>query len=146
MGVAAPLFLAGLLAIALPVWLHRLQTKSSDRQPFSSAMLLESTEQRVHVQKKLKYLLLLAFRVLLLTLIALAFAQPFLPRDSAPVAVEGAGSDLVVVDLSASMGRSGVFEQALEAARLRTAHVRSRELCRFAARTGTPAPGQRLPG
>ena len=117
MGVAAPLFLAGLLAIALPVWLHRLQTKSSDRQPFSSAMLLESTEQRVHVQKKLKYLLLLAFRVLLLTLIALAFAQPFLPRDSAPVAVEGAGSDLVVVDLSASMGRSGVFEQALEAAR-----------------------------
>jgi len=116
-GLAAPLFLAGLLAVALPIWLHRLQTKSSNRQPFSSAMLLETTEQRVHVQKKLKYLLLLTFRIIVLVLVALAFAQPFLPRDAAPLAMEGAGSDLVVVDLSASMGRSGVFRQALDAVR-----------------------------
>lgn len=116
MGLAAPLFLAGLLAIALPIWLHRLQTKSSNRQPFSSAMLLETTEQRVHVQKKLKYLLLLAFRILLLALIALAFAQPFLPRESAPTVEVGVGSDIVVVDLSASMARTGAFDQALDAA------------------------------
>ncbi len=116
MGLAAPLFLAGLLAIALPIWLHRLQTKSSNRQPFSSAMLLETTEQRVHVQKKLKYLLLLAFRIALLALIALAFAQPFLPREAAPVAEEGVGSDIFIVDLSASMSRRGLFDQALEAA------------------------------
>ena len=40
MGLLAPLFLIGLLAIGLPLWLHRLQTQSSDRKPFSSAMLL----------------------------------------------------------------------------------------------------------
>ena len=56
MSFIAPLFLLGVLAVAVPFWLHRLQTQSSDRKPFSSAMLLETTEQQVHVQKKLKYL------------------------------------------------------------------------------------------
>lgn len=113
MSLLAPLFLLGALAIALPVWLHRLQTQSSNRQPFSSAMLLETTEQQVHVQKKLKYLLLLAFRIILLLLVALAFAKPFIDRPPEAVANDGAGSDLVVLDLSASMARSGVFDQAL---------------------------------
>ncbi len=72
MGFFAPLFLLGALAIALPIWLHRLQTQSSERQPFSSAMLLETTEERVHLQKKLKYLVLLALRIALLLMIALA--------------------------------------------------------------------------
>ncbi len=117
MGLLAPLFLLGALAVALPVWLHRLQTKSSNRQPFSSAMLLETTEQQVHVQKKLKYLLLLALRITLLLLLALAFAKPFLERAPAAVVDQSAGSRLIALDTSVSMGRSGVFEQAREQAR-----------------------------
>jgi len=112
MGLLAPWFLAGALAVALPVWLHRLQTQSAERQPFSSTMLLETTEQRVHVRRRLRYLLLLTLRILLLALIALAFAQPFLERR--PNAAGASGTWLVVVDTSASMGRSGVFQQALE--------------------------------
>jgi hypothetical protein len=42
MGLLAPLFLLGVFAVALPIWLHRLQAQSSDRKPFSSAMLLET--------------------------------------------------------------------------------------------------------
>jgi len=80
MGFLAPLFLLGVLAVALPIWLHRLQTQSSVRQPFSSAMLLETTNERVHLQRKLKYLLLLGLRIALLLLIALAFAKPYLAR------------------------------------------------------------------
>lgn len=113
MSLLAPLFLLGAAAIALPLWLHRLQTQSSNRQPFSSAMLLETTRQQVHVQKKLKYLLLLAFRVAIILLLALAFAKPFIEREAEAIADAGAGTDLVVVDLSASMRRSGVFAQAL---------------------------------
>jgi hypothetical protein len=116
-GLIAPLFLAGALVIALPFWLHRLQTKSSNRQPFSSAMLLETTEQQVHVRKKLKYLLLLALRALLLLLLVLAFAKPFIERSPDAVGETGAGSAIVILDTSASMGRSGVFDQALEQAR-----------------------------
>jgi hypothetical protein len=116
MGFLAPLFLLGALAIALPVWLHRLQTQSSDRQPFSSAMLLETTEERVHLQKKLKYLVLLALRIALLMLIAFAFAKPFLERPPTMLVAGAAGTHLIVVDTSVSMGRAGVFDQAIAVA------------------------------
>jgi len=117
MGFLAPLFLLGALTIALPIWLHRLQTQSSDRQPFSSAMLLETTEERVHLQKKLKYLVLLALRIALLLIIALAFAKPFLTRPPTPLAAAAAGTHLIMVDTSVSMSRAGVFDQALTVAR-----------------------------
>lgn len=117
MSFLAPLFLVGALAIAMPFWLHRLQTQSSDRKPFSSAMLLETTEQQVHVRKKLRYFVLLALRVALLALLALAFAKP-LWTD--PDTLPGPGPDgthLILVDTSASMSREGVFDAALDLAR-----------------------------
>ena len=117
MGFFAPIFLLGALAIALPIWLHRLQTQSSDRQPFSSAMLLETTEERVHLQKKLKYLVLLALRIALLLMIALAFAKPFLSRPPTLLLAGAAGTHLILVDTSVSMRRAGVFDQAIVVAR-----------------------------
>ena len=117
MGFIAPLFLLGVLAVAVPFWLHRLQIQSSNRKPFSSAMLLETTEQQVHVQKKLKYLALLALRAALLIFIALAFSKPLWLN---PAALPGPGPDgthLVLVDTSASMSRDGTFEQATSLAR-----------------------------
>ena len=116
MGFIAPLFLIGALAVALPIWLHRLQTQSSDRQPFSSAMLLETTEERVHLQKKLKYLVLLALRIALLLLIAFAFAKPFIERPPTLLTAGDAGTHLILVDTSVSMSRAGVFDQAQEVA------------------------------
>ena len=76
MALLAPLFLLGVLAIGLPVWLHRLQTQSPERRRFSSTMLLEQSQQQVHLKKKLRYLLLLALRIALLALLALTFAKP----------------------------------------------------------------------
>jgi len=116
MGFFAPIFLLGALAIALPIWLHRLQTQSSDRQPFSSAMLLETTEERVHLQKKLKYLVLLGLRIALLLMIALAFAKPFLSRPPTLLTAGAAGTHLILVDTSVSMDRAGVFDQAITVA------------------------------
>ncbi len=117
MGFIAPLFLLGALAIALPIWLHRLQTQSSERKAFSSAMLLETARQQVHVRRKLKYLLLLAARIALLVLIALAFAKPFIWVSPEAVIATAAGTRVVVVDTSVSMGREGVFAQAQAEAR-----------------------------
>lgn len=133
MGLVAPIFLLGALAVALPFWLHRLQTKSSNRQPFSSAMLLETTEQQVHVKKRLKYLLLLALRALLLVLLALAFAKPFMERPPDALLQSAAGSRLVVLDRSASMGSSGVFAQARDAARAAISEAPAGSTVRLAA-------------
>lgn len=117
MSFLAPLFLLGALAIALPFWLHRLQTQSSERKAFSSAMLLETAKQQVHVRRKLKYFILLALRVALLALLALAFAKPFFTVAPDNLMATAAGTRLVLVDTSASMGREGVFSQAQGEAR-----------------------------
>jgi hypothetical protein len=117
MSFLAPLFLLGIVAIALPFWLHRLQAQSSERHSFSSAMLLETAEQQVHVRRKLKYLVLLALRVVLLTLIALAFAKPILSSPPDILIPTASGSHLIVVDTSASMSRNGAFDQATALAR-----------------------------
>lgn len=117
MAFLAPLFLFGIAAVALPIWLHRLQAQSSVRQTFSSAMLLETADRQVHVQKKLKYFVLLALRIAFLLLLAFAFAKPYLAQPPA-IALENAqGTRIVVVDTSMSMSRAGVFSQALQTAR-----------------------------
>ena len=76
MSLFAPAFLLGLLAIGLPLWLHRLSSDNPNKQKFSSSMFLEPGEPRRVLAKKLQYLLLLALRVAVLVLLALAFAQP----------------------------------------------------------------------
>ena len=117
MGMLAPLYLLGALVVALPIWLHRLQTKSSEREQFSSAMLLEASERQIHVKKELRYRLLLALRVAFLLLLALAFAKPFWERPPLALTAENAGTQLLLVDLSMSMGQADVMEQARQAVR-----------------------------
>ena len=64
MTLLAPLFLLGLASIALPIWLHRMNTQSPKRERFSSAMLLEESTQQTYIRKQLQYILLLALRIL----------------------------------------------------------------------------------
>lgn len=117
MGLLAPLFLFGIAAIALPIWLHRLQSQSPERKPFSSTMLLEQSRQQVHLKKKLRYLLLLALRIAFLTLLALTFAKPVWERETAITMVPGSILHLIVVDTSFSMQNQGTFDQARVRAR-----------------------------
>lgn len=116
MSLFAPLFLGGLLAIGLPLWLHRLSSENPNRQPFSSLMFLEAGEPRRILAKNLQYLLLLALRIALLVLLALAFAQPAWWRS--PEAAGGAAArlHLIALDGSASMAYDGRFERARDEA------------------------------
>lgn len=99
----APLFLAGLAAVALPIWLHRLQTETPRRQAFSSAMLLLQAERRVHVEKRLRYWLLLALRILFLLLLAFAFAKPLWKQPPQVLNTAPAKLHVLLVDNSMSM-------------------------------------------
>jgi len=99
----APLFLIGLGAVALPIWLHRLQTETPKRLPFSSAMLLKPAERRVHVQKRLRYWLLLALRILLLCLLAFAFAKPVWIEPPKVLSAAQAKLHVLLMDSSMSM-------------------------------------------
>ena len=78
MSLLAPVFLAGLLAVVLPWWLHRLSRDNPPLQDFGSSMFLEAGETTSSKQRQLRYKKLFSLRFLLLALLALLFAEPAL--------------------------------------------------------------------
>lgn len=121
----SPLFLAGALAAAVPVFLHLLRREPEPRVKFAAVKMLkhapvESTERR-HIRE----LLLLALRVAALVLLALAFARPFLESGAA---LGSAGVTIVALDTSYSMSAPGAFEHAKQLARAAVDRVPSGDL------------------
>jgi hypothetical protein len=117
MSLLAPAFLLGLLAIGLPWWLHRLSSDNPNKQKFSSLMFLEPGEPRRVLAKKVQYLLLLALRIGVLVLLALAFTEPAIWRSpQAGGDADGARLHLIVLDGSASMGYGDRWDRARAAA------------------------------
>jgi hypothetical protein len=110
-GFLAPLFLGGLVAVGLPIWLHLLKQHKTTPLPFSSLMFFERRTQSSIKHRRLRYLLLFALRTALVALLALAFARPFV--NSATVASARGGKLLVMaVDNSFSMRQGDRLEQA----------------------------------
>ncbi|MGA0805604.1 MAG: BatA domain-containing protein [Pseudohongiellaceae bacterium] len=103
MGLLTPLFLLGLLTLALPWWLHRLETQVTEREKFATTRFLEASKKRIHVQRKLKYLLLMAIRMAFLALLALAFARPVLFDEPGLLVSEDTVHHVIVLDTSFSM-------------------------------------------
>jgi len=80
MGFFAPWFLVALAGIGLPIYIHLLRRQTTVPRPVSSLMFFEQGTQSSTRHRRLRYLLLFALRTLLVLLIALAFAKPFLRR------------------------------------------------------------------
>ncbi len=114
MGFLSPWFLGGLAAIGLPFWIHLLRQYRSTPHPFSSLMFFERRVQSSVKHKRLRYLALLSLRVMLLILMALAFANPFVARSSAVAG--GRRLQIVALDDSFSMRYGDHFEKAKQAA------------------------------
>jgi hypothetical protein len=114
MGVFAPWFLAGLLALGLPLYLHLLRRHRSTPQPFSSLRFFEPRTLRAVRHRRLRYLLLLALRLALLLLVVLAFARPYINRPVATAATEHL--QLLLIDRSFSMRAGSRLADAKRAA------------------------------
>src|ERR1035438_8767686 len=114
MGFFAPWFLAGLAALALPLYLHLLKRQTTKPKPVSSLMFYESRTQASTRHRRLRYFLLLSLRLLLLLLLILAFANPFINRNTASLA--SSRLVLLVVDNSFSMRAGTRLEDAKAAA------------------------------
>ena len=112
----APLFLAGLLAVGLPLWLHRFARDTRTKQPFASLMFLEQSQIQQSREHTLKYWLLLALRILLVLLLALAFAQPLLPWSAPPLEAKDRKLQVIVMDTSLSMQQGDHWQKAVEKA------------------------------
>src|SRR5579871_4712651 len=116
MGFFTPWFLAGALAVGLPVWLHLLKKHRSTPQPFSSLMFFEQHTQSSIKHRRLRYLILFTLRTLLLLLLAIAFAHPYLTQTVLPNQRSGEVT-VLAIDNSLSMRAGDLLTQAKQAAK-----------------------------
>src|SRR5262247_4096831 len=112
----APFFLLGLLAIGVPIWLHRVARANPQRHAFASLMFLEASETQRTAQRTLRYWLLLAMRILLLLALVFAFAGPLLSGRLAPPTVAATRLHAIVIDASLSMQYGDRWQRALDEA------------------------------
>ena len=123
MSFLAPLFLAGLAALAIPVVIHLINRERKEVVEFPSLMFLQRIPYRSVRRQKLRHVLLLVLRCLALAFVVSAFARPFLRREAAAAAGVGAREVVVLIDRSYSMGFADRAERARDAARRAIASV-----------------------
>lgn len=112
----APVFLAGLAALAVPILIHLSSRPRKRVVEFPSLMFLEQVEYQDASKRRLRDIVLFLLRSLALVLVAAAFARPFLDRPDAPAgAPEGGREVVVLLDRSGSMAAGDRMAQAREA-------------------------------
>jgi hypothetical protein len=117
MSFLAPLFLLGALAVTLPVVFHLIRRTARERTEFSSLMLLRPTLPRLTRRSQLEHLWLLLLRCVVLCLLALGFARPFLKHLPPDLPAAGpAKRVLLLVDTSASMRQGNLWAEACDKA------------------------------
>jgi hypothetical protein len=117
LGFLVPAFLAGLVALAVPLLLH-LRNKDRDRPlRFPSLMFLQKLPIRTEQRQRITDWPLLLLRAAALALLALAFARPVLTSGSRASADAQAGATVILLDRSQSMGYEGVWARAVDSAR-----------------------------
>ena len=107
-----PAFLAGALAIAIPIALHLLRRDVAPEVPFTAVRLLRRSPLEQTRRKRLRDLLLLMARVAALLLLAAAFARPYFAAAAGAPALR-----IIALDRSFSMSAPGQFQQAQALAR-----------------------------
>lgn len=118
MGLLAPLFLAGLAALAVPVAIHLTRRERGKPFRFPSLMFVEQMPFRERSRRRIRHWALLAMRMVALALLVAAFARPF-ARAGGLAGVGGAGPEevFILLDQSYSMGVDDHWAQAVSRAR-----------------------------
>jgi hypothetical protein len=121
MGLGLPLALLGLIALAIPIWLHRVRRKLLRDQPLPTLRLLQKAVAKKRRTVRFRDRALLVARMCILALAAFALAQPFLSRV-ASYATERPIALAIVIDDSMSTSRkatqlSSVFDKEVARAR-----------------------------
>ncbi len=126
----APAALAVLSLAAIPVLVHMLRRAKSRRLEFPSLRFLRETPSLARALSAPKRRALLALRIAIVALVALAFARPVLSDLGAD-----ARAVVILLDASASMRRPEIREAALDRARRAIESLRDGDRVRVGAFT-----------
>lgn len=104
-----PLFLVGLAGVALPVLIHVLTRDRVKKVAFSTLRFFAGTSATMLRRRRFEEMLLLAMRMVVCGLVAMAFARPFFRSPETSAAMTQARiARVIVADVSASMSRPGL--------------------------------------
>lgn len=117
MTLLAPLFLAALAALAVPVVVHLTDRDRRDVLRFPSLKFLRRLPFRQIRRQRIRHPFLFALRALVVVLLVLAFARPLVGGRSAADAEAPGQEVLVALDVSYSMGYGDTWTKAVEAVR-----------------------------
>src|ERR1700731_2738681 len=111
----SPLFLIGLLSAAIPLLIHLSRSRRTKKMRFSTTRFFTDQFLRSYRMSRLKELALLACRMALFALLAMALTQPlYMPKGSSLLGKDGSRAVVLVVDNSASMGYAEKGESMLD--------------------------------
>lgn len=102
MSFVYPQFLFALVAVSIPIIIHLFNFRRFKKVYFPDIRFLREVKQQTQNRNKIKHLLILLSRILAVSFLVFAFAQPFIPADKKN-AVAGMQAVSVFVDNSFSM-------------------------------------------
>jgi hypothetical protein len=118
MGLLAPLFLLGLLGLAVPIVVHLTERQRTNVVEFPSLMFLRKIPFRSTQRRRIHHWALLSIRILALALLVAAFTRPFFTNSEVAIgSTLGPREVVVVLDRSYSMGYGDRWERAKTQAR-----------------------------
>ena len=118
MAFLAPLFFIALATFAIPVIIHLTQREKKQIVEFPSLMFLQRIPYQSVRRRRIRDWPLLAMRLAAIALIVLAFARPFMRRDTVALASSmGPREVVVLLDHSYSMAYGDRWDRARAAAR-----------------------------
>lgn len=100
----APIFLAGLTAVTVPVIIHLMHSPRARVIQFPTLRFLKACKKRAVRRSRLKNIVLLLFRMALIALVALAMAKPWREIRDTSMQPNTALTIVLVLDNSYSMG------------------------------------------
>jgi Aerotolerance regulator N-terminal len=122
MKFAYPEFLYALFAIAIPIIIHLFNFRKFKKIYFSNVEFLKEVQQETQSKSKLKHLLILLSRILAITFLVFAFAQPFIPANESSVANQNNVVG-IYIDNSFSMESVGQTGNLLDEAKLKAIEI-----------------------
>src|SRR6516225_6660005 len=102
----SPLLLIGMVSAAIPLIIHLSRSRRTKKMRFSTTRFFTDQFLRSYRMSRLKELLLLALRMALCALLAIALARPLYQPEGRAFIPGGSRAVIFVIDNSASMGYS----------------------------------------
>ena len=120
---ANPIFLIALSALAIPVIIHLYNFRRYKKVYFTNVRFIAEIKQESKKRSQLKHLLILLMRILAITCLVIAFAQPYLPSAMQQKNIAGRQSVSIYIDNSFSMEALATNGKLLDVAKSKALEI-----------------------